>query len=82
MYILSAFNILRDLFELIVSDVAICDHLAPLCLDSDEAEHHGRKQVVEQSCLPHGNQEADRGQGYLEGYPLQGHNFQPLGATS
>jgi hypothetical protein len=70
-YIVSAFHYcdisdiitLRDLFGLIVSDVSVPDHLAPMFLDYGEVEHHGRKQVVEQSCSPHGNQEADRGRG-------------------
>jgi hypothetical protein len=55
--------ILRDLFGIIVSDVSVCGQLAPLFLDCGEAEFHGRKQVVEQSCSPCGSQEADRERG-------------------
>jgi hypothetical protein len=63
-------------------------HLTPLFLGCGEAEHHGRKYVVEQNCLSHDIQEAGRvrkrpGITYnpFKGMHLRTHSLQ-LGPTS
>jgi hypothetical protein len=47
-----------------VSGVSAHDHLVPLSLGCGEAEHHGGKW----SCLPHGNQEAERNKERAQGH--------------
>jgi hypothetical protein len=47
----------------LISEISVQGHLAPFFLSHSKAEYHGKEQVVEQSCLPHGNWEAERERG-------------------